>query len=308
MYNDQEHLRREYLSDRRPARLAIVSLTQTCDLACRYCRPAGENWYDRLAMNSSSRVLQRQHWSNLIELCHRNNVREILLTGGEPSLYPGLKDFLKLLRDERIFVSFHTHGLYKGWNALLDFLDDNRIRCNFHISSELFEDHQRTYRGCGMPFEFIKRLAERGRGVELKVVLHHQHLGKLGQFEDALKKWRDIGVNSIRFQPITPGNIPIPKELVLTSADVPIFSFLKSLKDKFEYVDLIRNSADSFNASIKVITNDFVDDIAEQCSIKDKILFWDTDLSQSDCMSLWGKSRCNSCSQHFDLVCCGYQA
>ncbi|MGC8663273.1 MAG: radical SAM protein [Thermoplasmata archaeon] len=45
-----------------------------------------------------------------IEILRKNKIREVFLGGGEPTIDPSLKEFLKILRSERIRINLLTNG------------------------------------------------------------------------------------------------------------------------------------------------------------------------------------------------------
>ncbi len=70
----------------RTARSLRVSLTDRCNLRCRYCMPAeGLPWLDR------DDLLRRDEVRRLIAMFARMGVRDVRLTGGEPLLRPDLE-------------------------------------------------------------------------------------------------------------------------------------------------------------------------------------------------------------------------
>ena len=66
-----------------------LSLTDRCNLACRYCAVAGPRAYHRM---EARLAVQLVRW-----LSGRHGVRHVRLTGGEPLLYPGLIDLVGAL-------------------------------------------------------------------------------------------------------------------------------------------------------------------------------------------------------------------
>lgn len=69
-------------------RLARVSLTDRCDLACVYCRPHRHDGY-------VERRLDMEAWRALVGGLALAGIRRVRITGGEPLLHPELADFVR---------------------------------------------------------------------------------------------------------------------------------------------------------------------------------------------------------------------
>jgi molybdenum cofactor biosynthesis enzyme MoaA len=298
-----EYVRREFLGARR---LVILSLLQACDLHCVYCR-GSEDWYDRLAQLTQHKIFPRESWPRFLQLCADNDVAEVLLTGGEPSLYPHLLDLVALLHEHGVRSALHTHGLTKRLPALLDFVQERAIPMNFHVSVELFEDHQKDLRESDVPVEFVRNASNRGYTVELKMVLHQRLLERIDQIRDRLRWWIDLGARSIRFQPVAPAGAY--QELTLEPSFTAVLDLLEDLRANDEEIgSLFRNSAKSFDATRSVLLNTPAQrEYALACNIVNQIIFVTTDFSFLDCKSLWSKPQDAPCPEIFDYVCAGYQ-
>ena len=87
-------LTREALTDKlgRPQRSLRVSVTDRCNIRCRYCMP--EEHYVWL---SREELLNFEELTSLIDAFTFNGVEDIHLTGGEPLLRPNLATFVRML-------------------------------------------------------------------------------------------------------------------------------------------------------------------------------------------------------------------
>jgi GTP 3',8-cyclase len=76
----------------RPLRSLRVSVTDRCNLRCRYCMPQEEyTWLPR------EQLLTFEEIASLIDVFTLNGVRDIHLTGGEPLLRPNLANLVEML-------------------------------------------------------------------------------------------------------------------------------------------------------------------------------------------------------------------
>ena len=77
-----------------------ISITDRCNFRCVYCMPR-----DDLPWIPEERILTYPEIARLAGICVRMGIREVRLTGGEPTLRPGLPDLIRLLAPLR------QHGL-----------------------------------------------------------------------------------------------------------------------------------------------------------------------------------------------------
>jgi cyclic pyranopterin phosphate synthase len=84
-----------------------VSVIDRCNFRCTYCMPAeGLPWLPR------DELLTGEEIERLVRLLVRLGIREIKLTGGEPTVRPDLMDIVRRLRriDEGLDLSLTTNG------------------------------------------------------------------------------------------------------------------------------------------------------------------------------------------------------
>ena len=305
-FDSMKYLRRDFLDSQR---LMILSVTKRCNLRCLYCRPNNSKWYDVLSQNAHHTDFQKENWNKLLDICQKFNIGEITLTGGEPLEYPLLSELLLFLNSHNIRFSVHTNGCSKNWPDLLDFLVRYNITLNVHLSTELFVKLQKDLRGTFLPINFIHKIVDNNMNVELKITLHKMLIPYLDKIQNNLYFWINTGIKSIRFQPIVPVGSKFPDGLELDCSFIPFLEELKWLKNNDHLLHkMIRNSPRSFEAVISLLNNsELPKGLVENCNIVDKILFINTDFKISNCKTLWGKKNDASCSDVFDMVCCGFQ-
>ncbi len=83
-----------------PGRVAAVAFTQGCDLRCRYCHNP-----DLCRPPATQGPDLRQELMGLLAR-RRNRLGGVVITGGEPSIHPGLAGLLREARD----LDFATSG------------------------------------------------------------------------------------------------------------------------------------------------------------------------------------------------------
>lgn len=298
-----EYLTRKFITNQK---LVILSVTKRCNLRCVYCRTK-DKWYDALGQNSLAVDLAENRWKELLNFCREAG--EVLITGGEPTEYPLIKEFISFLNNKKIRFSFHTNGVSNKWFDILKYLREYNLKPDIHLSIELFEDLQKELKGAELPLQFIKEAKNLNLKIELTIVLHQKLLPYLDQLKENLLSWIDNGVDSIFFQPIASVGTHFPLELEISESFIPFLERLKLLKIKNPILSkAIRNSKTFFDIIISLIERtNLYRKVALRCRMYDQIIFLNPDLKLFTCKTLWKRKKGVSCSEFFDFICCGFQ-
>lgn len=91
-----------------------VSLLDTCNLRCRYCMPESPRFMEE------SRRLSAEEFVRIARILVQEGIEEIRLTGGEPTLHPGLVEVARGLSD----IGLKKLGLTSNGVRLERFLPD----------------------------------------------------------------------------------------------------------------------------------------------------------------------------------------
>jgi len=102
IYLSKEH-RHIYTERIRNIRTAYLHVTLDCNLSCSYC-------YNSQLTNKTYPQLGTEHWKLVIERLHEVGVINIVFTGGEPLLYPGLLDVIEFAKSLKLKVTLLTNG------------------------------------------------------------------------------------------------------------------------------------------------------------------------------------------------------
>lgn len=128
---------------------AILELTPLCNMNCDMC-------FVRLSpeeMNKHGRLRGTQEWLSLAEEMKQHGTLFVLLTGGEPLLYPGFRTLYLQLRRMGMIVTINTNGtlIDEEW---ADFFAKHRPR---RINITLYGKNAVTYgRLCHYPGGYSK--------------------------------------------------------------------------------------------------------------------------------------------------------
>ena len=178
-----------------------VSVTDRCNLRCRYCMPL-----DGVRFKDASEVLSWDELLRVVRAAASLGVRRIRVTGGEPTTRPGLVDFVREVAGTAGIedVSMTTNGMLladmaddlraaglRRVNISLDSLDADRFR---HLTH--FGDLAAVWRG-------VEAALEAGlHPVKINcVALRGENDGELADFV-ALGESRPLHVRFIELMPL----------------------------------------------------------------------------------------------------------
>ena len=114
-----------------------LSVTDRCNLRCRYCMPA-----EGINFQSSEKILSWEEMSRLTKIFIDLGITKVRITGGEPFTRKGIFDFLKKIRSfsglEELYVTTNGVGIAQfvpvlkeiginGINLSLDTLNNHRF-------------------------------------------------------------------------------------------------------------------------------------------------------------------------------------
>ncbi len=116
---------------------ATLELTPLCNMNCDMCYVHLNN----TEMKRHGKMLETDEWLKIIEQIKSAGVLFIMITGGEPLLYPGFKEIYLKLKELGMIVTVNTNGtlIDEKW---ADFFDKNKPR---RINITLYGSSEDTY-------------------------------------------------------------------------------------------------------------------------------------------------------------------
>ncbi len=98
-YYYQRQLKWNLLRDRSPI-VAAIKITQRCNLHCTHC-----TWSNKITKD-----LPLAEWKVIIDNLYEKGVTAIVIEGGEPTLYNGIKEIVEYIKSKNMFLIFITNG------------------------------------------------------------------------------------------------------------------------------------------------------------------------------------------------------
>lgn len=142
-----------------------IELLPLCNMNCRMCYVR----LSRLEMDQMGSLLPLEDWMRITEEMQKAGVVFMLLTGGEPLLYPGFRELYLKLQELGMILTVNTNGtlIDEEWAAFFGAHRPRRINITLYGASEKtyrklcrFEGYEKTVRA-------IKLL--RAHGVDVKI-------------------------------------------------------------------------------------------------------------------------------------------
>jgi GTP 3',8-cyclase len=116
------------LVSRPDPRSVRISVTDRCDLACTYCRPSRSDGY------SASRMALGE-WERIIDGLLASGVRRFRLTGGEPLLFRGVVDLVRMIASRGVSDLALTTNATRLERLAQPLFDAGLMRLNVSIDS-----------------------------------------------------------------------------------------------------------------------------------------------------------------------------
>ena len=98
-YYYQRQLKWRLLRDRSPI-AAAIKITQRCNLHCKHC-----TWTNKITKD-----LPLAEWKDIIDDLYEKGAVAIVIEGGEPTLYSGIKEIVEYIKSKNMFAIFITNG------------------------------------------------------------------------------------------------------------------------------------------------------------------------------------------------------
>ena len=204
------------------------NITSTCNKNCKYCFKFNK---EDLSLEDNKRIL-----NNLID----RNVEKIVWSGGEPYLYKGLKELLKISKD---------HGIKNYVNTNATLLNNDNIKENIEyvdrliISLDFIDESLNNKYGIGENYyEHIKKILKIVKKIkpeiEIKIntVVFKGNIDKLEEVYNELLEYDIDYWKLIRFFPIR-GKSLKEKDLSITDEEfTEVMNKFRNRKQNFEIV------------------------------------------------------------------------
>ena len=147
--NEFEKYLRQKSADARMPYTGALELLPDCNMDCRFCY-VHQNKGHRV---EEGEILRADEWIPILQQAYDMGVYSLLITGGEPLLYPGLKEIVTWMSEKGLVMNMNTNGTLfdESW---VEFFKNYGIR-RFNVS--LYGTDDETYEKlCGYKNGYTK--------------------------------------------------------------------------------------------------------------------------------------------------------
>lgn len=224
-------------------------LTPICNMNCNMC-------YIRMSSSeiSDRGLLSANDWIRIGKEAVDNGCVFLLLTGGEPLLYPSFSNLYMQLRDLGLIITINTNGTLID-NSFIKVLKENRPR---RLNISLYGSSNETYANlCHNPQGFtqtikgIRMLLENGIQVKANLTLTPQNIQDLDSMINITEKLGiPLSIANYTFPPIRKENLKIKEYIRLTpqqAANVQFYTFYKEYHNFPNFREIIEKRLNDIN-------------------------------------------------------------
>lgn len=157
----------------------FVEITNKCNKKCSYC-------YNNMDKNIKNTYISKQNIINLINQAQKMNIESIILSGGEPTLYPELEYITEYILKKQFSCKINSNAYNQ--NRLIDLVNQNindRRKLQFQFTVDGYKSIHDKYRGEGdynKVIDTVKLLRMKGHNgtISIRYNIHDYVLEDIG--------------------------------------------------------------------------------------------------------------------------------
>jgi len=226
---------------------AVVELTNLCNFRCMWC-------YAGINNNYKPEHMKKSDAKKLIKILADSGIKQITCSGGEPTLYPDLTDFVKECSDYEIITHLNTNGFLLSKEFASELKDAGLSQVQTNIDSISPREHDKV-RGKSGSFDQALKAIRNAKELGLTVV-SQTVLTKNNEKEifDIMRIGRRLGIQRFRVWDMTgEGDAKDKMNLVPTN-------YVKSLQEISKFAE--QNGAINIESCDPLFPLDFRTDLS----------------------------------------------
>lgn len=167
-------------------------IEETCNLNCQFC------FHNQFPKKDFSKVENKYDFLDIISSLHRNNVKHVILSGGEPLLSPMLFDIISLLGENGFLISISTNAIMATPQFCKQLQKTTVERLTVNLATICDDSGRIVENGhSSRVIEGIKNLVSYGFTVTLNNILHKSTTKEI--LIQNINYCREWGVKNISF-------------------------------------------------------------------------------------------------------------
>ncbi len=176
---------------------AVIEVTDYCNFNCKWC-------FANAGQNLSPRHMEKENLKTLITALANSGLKQITLSGGEPTLYPHLKEIIEWAHSYGLVVHMNTNGylLSKDLAIELKSAGLSQVQINIDSLDPRKHDYVRGKKGSfHRAIKALKNAREAGLTCVSQTVLTKENENEI---IDIFKFARSMGIQRCRVWDMTP--------------------------------------------------------------------------------------------------------
>ncbi len=201
-----------------------AEFTELCNHKCIYC-------YENAGPKKNYKMIEKKKMERMISYFAEQGIKQLTCSGGEPLLYPFIKDAVKLAKDNRMVVHMITNGYFLTKTLAKELFDLGLTQVQINIDSIDPKKHD-LMRGKKGSFKHAVQALKNAKEVGMTCVTQTV-LTKLNEKEviEIFKLARSLGVERCRVWDIVPSSGRALKHMHLKPAE----NYIETVKKLTEF-------------------------------------------------------------------------
>ena len=209
-------------------KFAAFHITYFCENKCPYCYVGDRRREQHPLLEKIEKVIKK---------LAKDNIKEILLVGGNPCTYPYLKEVVELIKklNMKVYILSNTLDFSKDLDFFIEYIDDFQTTILGSTPDE-HDSEARRKRAYDLLLRNIRILNEKGKKVTIAVSIHKQNYDKIFNMVKNLVENEKIKIKELIVQRIIPcGRAANTLKFSITKEQVPIiFEQLQKIKKTYD--------------------------------------------------------------------------
>jgi radical SAM protein with 4Fe4S-binding SPASM domain len=255
-----------------------LHFTHNCNLKCKHCFQSSE------PNSNKTSLLSFDEWDQIFAQFEQANVLSVVISGGEPLIYPNAIELLRKVSNYKLSLSILTNGLLINENNIDVFCQPNiTTTISLDGESEATHEYLRGKNTFHKTERAIKLLLQNGATINIAHTVHRHNFKNLENF---IKYLIGLNIPNVSIGIVEPeGRAAINHDMILSKEEErEIFNEIRTLSEKFK--DSI--NIDFPNLSYKQNFDDFSTATSIYCAAGTKRLAISSDGTVYPCVYAFG--------------------
>jgi len=254
-------------------KLLQVAITYNCNKNCNYCFV--ENF------KHSYKNMSLDDFKELLSWLEKNNIKSFNFTGGEPTIHPKIKDFIKIAHDRGFKFSIFTNGLFNE-DLINDSKKVNSLLVNYNPKTHYTEKE----------YELLHKNLSKIKDKNVKTTIMFNITDDIKKCDHILNACKKYNIKDVLLDLIIPNSMK--SNYFIDIADFQnkktlLLKFLEQLKNKKIKARISRPMPKCLFTKEELIKLKKSNQVYHRCGTGESIVAINPDLTTFPCLSIFFK-------------------